>query len=150
MDIPTNPAPAPAALGWRLLAAAYDLLPLLAICFATAALVLLLRGGAPVAPGSAMAWGEFALMLLAGFGYYGASWRHGGRTLGMRAWRLQLRRSDGGQPGWSALALRYLVAALSLAALGLGFAWSLIDRERRTWHDIASGTAILRAPRAAR
>ena len=46
-----------------------------------------------------------------------------------------------------ALALRYAVATLSLAAGGLGFLWSLIDRERRTWHDLASGTVLVRLDR---
>jgi uncharacterized RDD family membrane protein YckC len=136
--------PRPAALGWRLLAMLYDLLPALAIWFATAALVLLLRAGVPVAPGSLGAWIELALMLLAGFGYYGTSWRRGGQTLGMRAWRLRLLRADGGQPGWRALLLRYLVAGLSIGALGLGVLWSLFDRERRSWHDLASGTVLVR------
>lgn len=141
------PAPIPAALHWRLLAALYDLLPLLAIWFALAALALLALGGRPAAPGSAAAWIELVVMLAAGFGYYGVSWRHGGQTLGMRAWRVALRRADGGQPGWGALALRYVVAGVSLAALGLGFWWSLFERERRTWHDLASGTVLLRLPR---
>jgi uncharacterized RDD family membrane protein YckC len=138
---------APAALGWRLLAIVYDLLPVLAIWFAVAALVLLLRGGSPVAPGSPGAWLELALMLIAGFGYFGFSWRHGGQTLGMRAWRLRLLRADGGVPGWPALARRYLVAGASLAVGGLGFAWSLGDRERRGWHDLASGTVLVRLPK---
>lgn len=134
----------PAALGWRLLAMAYDLLPVAAIWFATAALVLLLRGGAPVASCSLAAWGELALMLLAGFAYYGLSWRRGGQTLGMRAWRLRLVDATQQRPSWQRLALRYLVAGVSLVAFGLGFAWSLFERERRTWHDLASGTVLVR------
>jgi uncharacterized RDD family membrane protein YckC len=144
------PEAAPAHLLWRLAAAIYDLFPLLAIWFATSALMLLARGNTPVTPGSAAAWGELGLLLLAGFGYFGPSWRRGGQTLGMRAWRLRLRRSDGGVPGWPALALRYAVAGVSLAAFGLGFAWSLFDRERRSWHDLASGTVILRQPKPPR
>ena len=133
-----------AALGWRLLAAIYDLLPVLALWFATAALVLLLRGGAPVATGTFAAWGELGLMLLVGFAYFGLSWRRGGQTLGMRAWRLRLVSLRGDAPAWHQLGLRYLVAGVSLAAFGLGFLWALVDRERRTWHDLASGTAVVR------
>ena len=125
----------------------YDLLPLLGIFFATAALTLLLRGGTPVEPHSLGAWLELLLMLAAGFGYFGLSWRRGGQTLGMRAWRLKLLRADGGVPGWPALVLRYVVAGVSLAACGAGFFWSLIDRERRSWHDLASGTVIVRLPK---
>lgn len=144
MTTAPSPASLPAALGWRLLAAIYDLFPLLALWFATAALVLLARGGAPVPVGSLASRGEFGLMLLVGFAYFGLSWRRGGQTLGMRAWRLRLVATDGRVPGWSQLALRYVVAGVSLAAFGLGFAWSLFDRERRTWHDLASRTALVR------
>jgi uncharacterized RDD family membrane protein YckC len=88
-------------------------------------------------------------MLLVGFGYFGLSWRRGGQTIGMRAWRLRLVAVGGPArtPGWGALVVRYGVAALSLAAFGLGFLWSLFDRERRTWHDIASRTRVLRQPK---
>lgn len=149
-DSPSSPriAAEPAALGFRLMAMIYDLLPLGALWFATAALVLLARGGAPVTPGSPAAYLEFALMLAVGFGYFGLSWRRGGQTLGMRAWRLRLVRYDGeSAPEWGELARRYLAAGVSLAAFGLGFLWSLIDPERRTWHDLASHTAVVRLPK---
>lgn len=123
----------------------YDVLPVAALWFATAALGLLLRGGEPVTPNTPAAWVEFGAMLLASFGYFGLSWRRGGQTLGMRAWRLRLVCEDGaGAPGWGILALRFVVAGGSLAAFGLGFLWSLVDRDRRTWHDLASGTVLVR------
>lgn len=144
-----SPAAVPAALHWRVLAALYDLFPALALWFVTAALVLLLRGGAPVAPDSAAAWLLLGSMSAVGFVYYGISWRRGGQTLGMRAWRLRLVGASGEAPPWSALLLRYLVAGLSLAAFGLGFLWSLWDPQRRSWHDLASDTRLLRLPRDA-
>lgn len=135
----------PATLPWRVLAMLYDVLPVAALWFATAALGLLLRGGEPVTPNTPVAWVEFAAMLLASFGYFGLSWRRGGQTLGMRAWRMRLVRADGvAAPGWGMLALRFVVTGVSLAAFGLGFLWSLVDRDRRTWHDLASGTALVR------
>ncbi len=150
-DTSPTPAALPAALSWRLLAIFYDLLPLAGIWFATAALVLLLRLGQPVAPDSAAAFAELTAMLAAGFGYFGLSWRRGGQTLGMRAWRLRLVGTDGDEViSWRRLLLRYLVAGVSLAAGGLGFAWSLFDHERRSWHDIASHTRLLREPKAGR
>jgi uncharacterized RDD family membrane protein YckC len=83
-----------------------------------------------------------------GFGYYGLSWRRGGQTLGMRAWRLRLVHASGQVPPWRAVLLRYLVAGVSLGAFGLGFLWSLWDPQRRSWHDLASGTRLLRLPRS--
>ena len=154
MDTPrplpqSTPAPVPAALHWRVLAMLYDLLPLAAVWFAVAMLSYLLHGLTPVQPGSAAAWATFAALLLIGFGYFALSWRRGGQTIGMRAWRLRLvdARDSAVVPGWWRLALRCTVAVLSLATFGLGFLWSLLDRERRTWHDIASRTRVLRLQR---
>lgn len=141
----------PAALHFRLLALLYDAMPLAALWFATAALGLLLRGGQPVIPNTSAAWLEFGAMLLTSFGYLGISWRRGGQTLGMRAWRLRLVDRDGfGAGSWGQLAIRFVVAIFSLLAFGLGFAWSLLDRERRTWHDLASGTVLVRLPKPAK
>ncbi len=132
----------------RLLAMVYDLLPLAALWMATSAMMLLLRGGVRVTPGSAAAMVEFVLLLAVTFAYLGLSWRRGGQTLGMRAWRLRLVNVDGSSPvPWRALVLRYLVAMVSLAAVGLGLAWSLLEPSRRTWHDLASGTVLVRMPK---
>lgn len=139
--------PAPAALPWRLLAAVYDALPVLALWMLASAIVLVLHGNQPFAPWSA---GQLALWLLCWLltGLYAVlSWRRGGQTLGMRPWRLRVVDASGGLASLRALWLRYAVATLSLAAGGLGFLWSLLDRERRTWHDIASGTRLVRLPK---
>lgn len=144
----SEPSPAPAArpahLGWRLLALVYDFFPVLALWFATSGLMLLVRGGEAVAPGSLAAWAEFALLWAVTGGYALLSWQRGGQTLGMRPWRLKVLAADGRRATRRALALRYAVATLSLAAGGLGFLWSLFERERRTWHDLASGTVLVR------
>lgn len=137
----------PAALPWRLIALVYDLLPLLALWFATAGLVLLARGGEPVTPGSAMAWLELLLLAAVGFLYFGLSWRRGGQTIGMKPWRLTVVRADGRALSWRDALIRYIVAGASLALAGAGFWWSLIDRRRRCWHDLAAGTQMLRAPK---
>ncbi|HET6604066.1 MAG TPA: RDD family protein [Xanthomonadaceae bacterium] len=138
----TDPTPAPPLR--RLLAALYDLLPLAALWYLGAALFLLARGGDPVAPGTPAAWLELAWLIALGFAYFGPSWRHGGRTLGLRAWRLRVVAADGATPSWPALLLRYLLAWVSLAAAGAGFAWILVDRQRRGWHEIASATRTVR------
>ncbi len=144
----TAPLPAtPAALPWRLLAGLYDALPVLALWMAASALVLVLRGNQPFAPfslGQWLLW--FGCWAIAGF-YAVLSWRRGGQTLGMRPWRLKVVADDGGVPSLAALWLRYAVATLSLAAFGLGFFWSLFERERRTWHDLASHTKLVRQAR---
>ncbi len=71
-------------------------------------------------------------------------WTHGGQTLGMRAWRLRVVRADGGALTLRDGLVRYLAALLSWAALGLGFLWVLVDRERLAWHDRLSGTRLVK------
>lgn len=144
-----SPAPGatPAHLGWRLLAIVYDLLPLMAIWFATSLVVYLARGLREVQPGSPGAWMELVLLWLVTGAYCVASWSRGGHTLGMRAWRLKVLAADGHRAPLRALCLRYAAAAVSLLAFGLGFAWSLFDSEHRAWHDIASGTRFVRMDR---
>jgi uncharacterized RDD family membrane protein YckC len=145
---PTTAASArPAHLGWRLLAMVYDCLPLIALWFATSLIVYLARSEQEVRPGSLAAWFELALLWLVTGAYFVASWMRVGATLGMRAWRLKVLTADGRTPSLRALCVRYVVATLSLLAVGIGFAWSLIDGERRTWHDLASGTRFVRMDR---
>ena len=146
-----KPAPVieatPATLPWRLLAAVYDLLPVLAIWMAASAIVLVLRGNQPLAPLSPGQWLLWSVCWLATGGYAVSSWRRGGQTLGMRPWRLKVCAADGGPATLRNLCWRYAVASVSLAVFGLGFWWSLFERERRTWHDLASGTVMVRMPK---
>ncbi|HIB82568.1 MAG TPA: RDD family protein, partial [Gammaproteobacteria bacterium] len=44
------------------------------------------------------------------FLFFGWFWTHGGQTLGMRAWRLQLYRIDGQNLAWSTAVVRFLSA----------------------------------------
>jgi uncharacterized RDD family membrane protein YckC len=150
MPDPSPAAPSvatPAALGWRLLAMTYDAIPLLPLAFAVSALFLVLNGGQPVSAPLAKAALATTLWLACG-AYFVLSWRRGGQTMGMRPWRLRVVGARGERATWGGLWLRYAVATVSLAAAGLGFLWSLVDAERRTWHDLASGTVLVRLAQA--
>lgn len=136
----------PAHLGWRLVAMIYDLLPLLALWLLASGLMLLAHRGAPVAPDSATAIAEFGVLWLTTGAYAVVSWRRGGQTIGMRPWRLRVVAADGMPPSWRAVYVRYAVASISLLAFGIGFIWALFDRQRRTWHDLAAGTVLVRLP----
>lgn len=125
----------------------YDSFPVVALWLATSALVLALRGNQPLAPLSAGQFGLFALCWTISGVYFVWSWSRGGQTLGMRPWRLRVVAANGTPASWRALSLRYLIASVSLIVAGLGFWWSLFERERRTWHDLGSGTRLLRQPR---
>jgi uncharacterized RDD family membrane protein YckC len=71
-------------------------------------------------------------------------------TVGMRAWKVRIMDHRGGAPGWGKCLLRFLVSLVSAAAAGIGFLWMLVDAEKRTWHDRASGTRLVRQSAAAR
>jgi len=76
-------------------------------------------------------------------GFHILFWMRGGQTLGMRAWRLRVVRNDGDALTFRDALLRYLSAIVSLAALGLGFLWVLIDRDNLAWHDRISRTRLV-------
>ena len=141
------PAARPAALGWRLLALVYDCLPVVAIWFLFSFFVVLAHDG-PIRPWSPGFWLQnVALWALTGV-YAVASWARGGQTLGMRPWRLRVIGAATPSATRSQLILRYLWSTVSLVAFGLGFAWSLVDPQRRSWHDRLSGTRMVRQPKA--
>lgn len=142
----------PVSLFKRLLTIIYDLLLLLAVLFivgtviAAVATMLLNDGQAITEEHEIYTLYQIIVLislLLSSFIFYGWFWTHGGQTLGMRTWRVQLQTCDGSPVTWKIAAIRFLTALLSWLALGLGFIWSLVDKQKRTWHDLASKTVLL-------
>lgn len=144
MSDPSRASAIPAHLGWRLLAAVYDLLPLLALWFVAAVLALALSGGALDVRRPFDRLLVQALVLVVSAGYFGVSWTRGGQTIGMKPWRLRVVRGDGGPLSGRQALVRFAVALLSLAPAGLGFWWALFEPRRRAWHDLAAGTLMVR------
>ena len=125
----------------RLLAIGYDGLLLFGLLFVAAIPLTWLSEAARSAPGVRLGIQGYLLAVSAAF--FTWFWVHGGQTLGMRAWRLRLVADDGGPVGWQRAAWRFLAAMLSLACLGMGFLWVLIDREGLAWHDRLSKTRVI-------
>ena len=119
----------------------YDAVVVTALLLLATALALL-AGSGQVTAGRDPVFSLY--LLLVWFIYLGWCWTHGGMTLGMRAWRVAIEREDGSLPGWGGSGLRFLVSLLSALCLGLGFWWSLFDPRRRSWHDLASRTRLVR------
>lgn len=71
-------------------------------------------------------------------------WTRGGQTLGMRTWKIKVVNEDGSLVTWRTALLRFAMAIFSWLAFGLGFLWSLWDKQHRTWHDIISKTHLIR------
>jgi uncharacterized RDD family membrane protein YckC len=136
-----------APLWLRLTAAVYDFLPLLGLWFVATGLVLLATGGGldvKTTGGKLLVQSAVVLVTAA---YFLASWLRGGATIGMRAWRLRVVRADGTALTLPQALLRFAVGWISVVALGAGFWWCLIDREKRSWHDLAAGTVLVRVAR---
>lgn len=130
----------PAAAWRRLIALAYDWVLMSCVLFMTTAALLVLRGGEAYPARDPI---YSACLVMTGMAFFCWFWTHGGQTLGMRAWKIQVMGEKGQAVTWRQALIRALVALLSIGAFGLGFAWMVIDPRRRTWHDIASATHII-------
>ncbi len=139
----------PASLLLRFAALFYDLLVLIAVWMAIAALVLLaFDGDVDVADQPPLY--HFVLqasLLVATASYFLVSWMHGGQTIGMRAWRLRIVSTTGPRLPLARAALRFGVALVSLLAGGAGFLWCLADPQGRAWHDLAADARMVREPK---
>lgn len=94
----------PAPLWRRLIAAVYDSLLLLGLWMVTVLIDAVVRE----LLGSARDWEALRICLFAvGLGFFGWFWTHGGQTLGMRVWRLRVRRDNGDALNWVSAAVRY-------------------------------------------
>lgn len=169
-----SPLITPAPLWRRLIASVYDGLLLLALWLVALVIDVVVRDlvGAP------RNFAVLQLMLfLIGLGFFGWFWTHGGQTLGMRSWRLQLRRNDGAGLRWPIAALRYALMLLSWSvvltpfllrlphlkdlpqtpwtiavtavATVVGVMTMLLDGRRRAPCDRLSGTEVVELPKAA-
>ena len=156
MDTATALAPRSRALvGWRLLALAYDALPVLALWLLVGAAFTLgyTVSGHPasenIAPFSALQWLAWLCCWVVTGAYGVLSWRRGGQTLGMRPWRLRVVDAQGNPATTRALVRRYVLGTISLLGAGAGFWWAWFDRDRLTLHDRFSGTRMIRMPKRA-
>jgi len=124
----------------RLASILYDLLVVSAVLLIAALpVVLLAQETLSTRPGRLLFQGYLLSVVFVFFGWF---WVHGGQTLGMRAWRLQLTNTAGGGVSWKQAVLRFGAALLSWLPAGLGFLWVLMDREGCAWHDRLSGTRL--------
>jgi uncharacterized RDD family membrane protein YckC len=124
----------------RFAAIFYDSLLLFAVLFNAAALVYPLTHGK-------ISFAFRIYLLLVCFFYFVWSWLHGGQTLGMKVWRLQLQTISGQPLSWQQTFVRFLTAMVSWLVFGLGFFWAIVDKQHRTWHDRVSDTCVVLLPK---
>lgn len=75
--------------------------------------------------------------------YFVWYWQHGGQTLAMQTWKIQLSTPSGAKPSLAQLILRYVLSWPSLGCLGVGLLWALIDPDRQFLHDRLTGTRLI-------
>lgn len=127
----------------------YDLLLVIALLFIVTALFLPITGGEAISADRSLLLERIyqTTLLLVIVLFFCGFWTWRGQTLGMLAWRLRVERGDGARLTWRDALLRLGGAAVSLAALGLGYFWIWIDRDRLAWHDRWSGTRVVVTPK---
>ena len=90
--------------------------------------------------------GKVALIVLPFFlqaAYWFVFWLVTGQTVGKRIMGLRVVRIDGERMRISHTIRRIVVYYLGMLPFFLGFAWILIDDERRAWHDKSAGTCVI-------
>jgi len=138
-----TPEQRPASLFKRLAVIGYDGLLLIAILFISTALTLPLNDGEaitnqhPYFPFLVIYW------FFISFIFYGWFWTHGGQTLGMKTWNLELISANNKKITWKQAFVRFCCAILSVLLFGLGFFWSLFNEKKSTLHDIVSNTVLI-------
>jgi len=141
---------------WRRLAAMfYEAWLIIALWFLVAAILLVIKNlffaeqlvqGKPALDGL---WlhALFIGMIMTIYAFYCYFWINNGQTLPMQTWRVKVRNAHGENISYQQGFIRITVAMLSLGCLGLGYLWVLIDKEKRSWHDIASNTHLSLEPK---
>lgn len=150
--MPNSTVISPVSLFKRLLCIAYDLILLTAICFAVGVVfssltTFIVNDGHAITEEHSFYYIHqiitLSSILATSFFFYVWFWTHGGQTLGMKTWHIQLISNNGLAITQKQAAKRYFAALLSWAVMGVGFLWCLIDAKQRCWHDILSSSSLM-------
>jgi uncharacterized RDD family membrane protein YckC len=159
-DLDPVEVPVAVASGLRLSVAwTVDATVVLAVGGVVAGLEALLLGGGPfhamtphlldltadwlaTYPDAALHGASAAVLFGIGYALYAGS--RGGRTIGRRLTGTVLVRASGRKLGWPLIIARTVAGLFSFALFGAGFFWSIVDGKHRTWHDLLTGTVVVR------
>lgn len=95
-------------------------------------------------------WGLRLITVSLIVSFYIFFWLTKQQTLGMTTWRLKLVDSNGNTPNIAQCITRLCAALFSIACLGLGYLWMLVDKDQMTWHDRLSKTELIYLPKIAK
>lgn len=114
----------------------YDCLLLIALFFVTTAVVVPLNDGEAL-----QHWSYKIVLLLIAFLFFDWFWRHGGQTLGMRAWRIRVESQNAETLTFNQTMQRFLVGCV---AFGFTMIYMLFNAEGHALHDKLSKTKIVK------
>lgn len=156
----------PAPLWRRLVSLGYDGLLYLALLMAVYVLATPFVA-ALVAKDASTPLHNFAVLNACGFligaGFFGWFWTHGGQTLGMRVWRLRVRRLDGGPLRWPIAVIRFAAGLVPIllglwlgkafgagayGAMLLGYLPCPLSSRGQAFNDLVAGTEVIELPKA--
>lgn len=124
----------------RMAAIFYDILCLLGIFFLVTMVVVLLGNGIAIDSDNIV---YDLYLLLVAYLYFVWHWVNGGQTIGMRAWRIRLKKQDARRLSWFNATVRFFLGSLS-CIFGIGFLWACFDSKKLTFHDRYSGTRLVK------
>ena len=135
IHMPNNSTPLSLLLR-RIAAFLYDCLLLIAIFFLITSIALVFNNGQAI-----QHLGFYFGLYLFAFFFFDWFWRHGGQTLGMRAWRLKVEGLEGQNITFKQSAIRYFTGSI---LFGISLLYILVSAQSQALHDAASKTKIIR------
>jgi uncharacterized RDD family membrane protein YckC len=82
-------------------------------------------------------------MVLLVTSYFVWFWTHGGQTLPMKTWKVQLVMKDGGRVTLPIALFRWILLISGFGLVGIHLLWALIDPDRQFLHDRLVGTRLV-------
>lgn len=124
---------------WKHLAALiYDIFPIIALFLTTSLLLIMFRQGAEIQPRTF--WFQI-LLFLEVFFYFAYSWKKGGHTLGMRAWKIRIENHQ--SLSWRDVGLRFITGIISTLLFGAGLWSRRFNNKKWTWMDLACRQTVI-------
>ncbi len=133
-----NKNPKSASLTRRFAALVYDSFLITALLFIAAIPPTLINDGAIQAESPLIQLIFLIYLLSVWFIFYGWCWTHGGQTLGMTAWHIQVVSTEGELLSWRSACIRWCSGLLGLANLS-----GLLDKKGRGWHERLSNSRTI-------
>jgi len=86
----------------------------------------------------------FGIALITIYFYFTWSWVKGRQTLGMKAWKFQVKQNNGENITQKQAFIRFVLAIVSFSIVGLGFVYQLFNKNNLAFHDKYSNTRLIK------